>query len=126
VACGEGLSCSLRAKIRESLNGKAFSGESSLCWLLRAFREVDSPTDFVAFGQARLPKKGPGSSSVVIKQVPGDVRHCCETLFYERSSHWISSRLLPVLLPEIGSNFFPSSSTIGSVPIGLQWRVPKS
>jgi hypothetical protein len=61
VACGEGLSCSLRAKIRESLNGK-------------------SPSDFVAFGQAHLPKKGPGSSSVVIKQVPGDVRHCCETL----------------------------------------------
>jgi hypothetical protein len=80
VACGEGLSCSLRAKTRESLNGKAFSGESSLCWLLRAFWEVDSRTDFVAFGQARLPKKGPGSSSVVIKQVPGDVRHCCETL----------------------------------------------
>jgi hypothetical protein len=80
VACGEGLSCSLRAKIRESLNGKAFSGESSLYWLLRAFREVDCPTDFVAFGQARLPKKGLGPSSVVIKQVPGGVRHCCETL----------------------------------------------
>jgi hypothetical protein len=27
---------------------------------------------------------------------------------------------------EVGSKFFSSSSTIGSVLIGLQWRVPKS